>query len=153
MPKFGSGSLENLEGVHPLLVALAHWVVNIFDVSIIYGKRSEEEQKELYAIGRTKELDRDPVTNLDGVKKKSKHQVQEDGFAWAIDVAPYPVSFENKRKVLARFYMMAGYFFAGASILLKGTGYAIRWGGDWDTDKEFTDQNFDDLPHIELVKI
>ncbi|MFQ5990813.1 MAG: hypothetical protein ACE5NA_00110 [Nitrospiraceae bacterium] len=26
----------------------------------------------------------------------------------------------------------------------------IRWGGDWDGDRTFRDQNFNDLSHFEL---
>ena len=29
-------------------------------------------------------------------------------------------------------------------------GLKVRWGGDWDGDFEFKDQNFHDLPHFEL---
>jgi hypothetical protein len=29
-------------------------------------------------------------------------------------------------------------------------GIGLRWGGDWDSDKDFSDQNFDDLVHWEL---
>jgi peptidoglycan L-alanyl-D-glutamate endopeptidase CwlK len=39
-------------------------------------------------------------------------------------------------------------------LLVEGKiSHAIRWGGDWDSDDIFDDQNFDDLPHFELVKI
>lgn len=38
------------------------------------GKRTAQRQRELYAIGRTTELGRKPVTNCDGVKKRSFHQ-------------------------------------------------------------------------------
>jgi len=31
--------------------------------------------------------------------------------------------------------------------------HKLRWGGDWDSDKVFDDQNFDDLPHFELVSV
>jgi hypothetical protein len=27
----------------------------------------------------------------------------------------------------------------------------LRWGGDWDSDKDTKDQNFNDLPHFELI--
>ena len=27
----------------------------------------------------------------------------------------------------------------------------LRWGGDWNDNKDFSDQTFDDLVHFELV--
>jgi hypothetical protein len=30
-------------------------------------------------------------------------------------------------------------------------GVLIRWGGDWDSDGDLTDQTFDDLFHLEVV--
>lgn len=151
MPKFGSTSKKNMEGVHPLLIQILEILVKLFDVSVICGVRTTQEQQDLYAIGRTKDLNRKPVTSRDGVNKKSKHQIQEDGYGHAVDVTPYPIDWSEKHKNLARFYMMAGYAFAIADTVLEGTGYELRWGGDWDSDKDFADQNFDDLPHLELV--
>ena len=29
--------------------------------------------------------------------------------------------------------------------------HKIRWGGDWDSDGEIKDNNFDDLVHIEII--
>ena len=148
MPKFGKKSLQNLEGIHPLLAKCALDVVKIYDISVVQGVRTTEQQQDLYAIGRTKELQRKPVTKLDGVSKKSNQQVKEDGLGYAIDVAPYPVDFALREK----FYMMWGIFYAVSQDVLLGTEYKLRWGGDWDGDHSFKDQSFDDLPHIELIK-
>ena len=30
-------------------------------------------------------------------------------------------------------------------------GIPLRWGGDWDVDTELKDNDFDDLPHFELL--
>ena len=32
----------------------------------------------------------------------------------------------------------------------KQLGVKIRWGGDWDSDGEIKDNNFDDLVHVEI---
>jgi peptidoglycan L-alanyl-D-glutamate endopeptidase CwlK len=29
-------------------------------------------------------------------------------------------------------------------------GVNVRWGGDWDGDRDIDDQTFDDLPHFEF---
>jgi len=153
MPKFGTRSKKKLEGVHPHLVHVAELVVGIFDISVVQGVRTEQQQQELYAIGRTKEVDSDPVTNIDGINRKSNHQVKNDGYGYAIDCYPYPIDLNNKELSRARFYVMWGLFLAVSSVVLKGTGYRLRWGGDWDSDLEFKDQKFHDLPHIELVSV
>lgn len=150
MPKFGTRSKANLEGIHPLLVEIAHKVVRIFDIAIVQGVRTTQEQQDLYAKGRTEPGD--IVTHLDGLKKKSNHQMKSDGLGYAIDADPYPIDYDDKALVRARYYMMAGYFFAIADQVLKGTEFELRWGGDWDSDKDFTDQSFHDLPHFELVR-
>tara|TARA_R110000772_G_scaffold159893_1_gene271073 strand:+ start:774 stop:1091 length:318 start_codon:yes stop_codon:yes gene_type:complete len=31
-------------------------------------------------------------------------------------------------------------------------GFDLRWGGDWDSDGDFDDQTFNDLPHWELIR-
>ena len=41
----------------------------------------------------------------------------------------------------------SGYAFA-FSVMMDVT---LRWGGDWDGDRDFKDQRFIDLPHFELV--
>ena len=70
---------------------------------------------------------------------KSKHNRQP---SLAADVIPYPVDWEDSK----RFYHFAG-FVEG---IAAAKGIKIRWGGDWDGDRSFADQNFHDLPHFEL---
>jgi hypothetical protein len=38
----------------------------------------------------------------------------------------------------------------GAHAIAQEEGFHIRWGGDWDGDGDLTDQQFDDLFHIEV---
>lgn len=55
-------------------------------------------------------------------------------------------------KELARWYHFGGYVLATAD-QLRAQGVMtrrIRQGVDWDGDKKFDDQGFDDLPHTEL---
>lgn len=138
MPKFSKYSLANLETAHQDLQCLFHQVIRDFDIRVLEGHRSVEEQQYLYASGRTR-----PgkiVTQIDGVTKKSSHNYEP---ALAVDVVPYPVDWNDRE----RFYLMAGYVLATASSL----GIAVRWGGDWDSDHDLHDQTFFDLPHFELL--
>ena len=70
-------------------------------------------------------------------------------------MAPYPVIWPDQQPTIElqiaamkRFVYFAGYVKRVADDL----GIAIRWGGDWDGDGDFSDQTFHDLPHFELVQ-
>ena len=88
------------------------------------GLRSAERQKELLAKGATK-------------VKYSKHMEGK-----AVDLAPYPIDWKDRD----RFYYMGGMIRG----IAKQMGIEIRFGGDWDSDGETKDNNFDDLVHIEI---
>tara|TARA_R100001480_G_scaffold141978_1_gene139407 strand:- start:238 stop:531 length:294 start_codon:yes stop_codon:yes gene_type:complete len=94
------------------------------DVTIIEGVRTKERQEELLSKGATK-------------TRFSKHI---DGKA--VDLAPYPIDWEDRE----RFHYMGGMLRGIAQQL----GVKARWGGDWDSDGEIKDNNFDDLVHIEI---
>ena len=124
MPKFGKRSKQRLKGVDSRLVNVLNTLIKIMDVTIIEGLRSKERQQELLAQGKTK-------------VKYSKHMEGK-----AVDLAPYPIDWEDRE----RFHYMGG--------MLRGIGeqmnLKIRWGGDWDSDGEIKDNKFDDLVHVEI---
>jgi len=132
--RFSRVSLERLAGCHWALQDLCHAVIHKHDCTIVYGKRTMAEQQRLVAEGLSKTMN-------------SKHLEQEDGSAWAVDVAPYPIDWNNTK----RFYYFAGMMLALAPIYLP-EGYTLRWGGDWDMDNDLDDQTFMDLVHFELRK-
>ena len=130
--KFSTKSLERLEGVHPALVDLCFHVLQVHDCTVVYGVRTREQQIKLVAEGLSKTMN-------------SKHLVQSDGTAHAVDLAPYPLDWNNTK----RFYYLAGMMKALAPKYLPD-GYVLRWGGDWDMDNDLDDQSFMDLVHFEL---
>lgn len=127
--KFSKSSREKLNTAHPLLQRLFERVIKGYDCSIIYGVRMPDEQQRLFKQGLSKTLN-------------SKHLPQSDGWAHAVDVAPYPIDWHNTK----RFYHFGGYVQRCAEDL----GINIRWGGDWDSDNDLDDQRFMDLVHFEL---
>jgi peptidoglycan L-alanyl-D-glutamate endopeptidase CwlK len=129
MPKFGIKSTENLKTCHPDLQLLFGVVVREFDCSIICGHRGQDDQNDAYRSGKS-QLEWD----------KSKHNKSP---SLAVDVVPYPVDWQD----INRFYLFAGYVKKTAELL----GISVRWGGDWDSDNNTDDQNFNDLPHWELL--
>lgn len=128
MYKFSNNSRKNLSTCDIRLQEIFEEVIKHIDCSVICGYRNEYDQNSVYSLGNSKLKFPD-----------SKHNV---GPSKAIDVIPYPVDWSNVNK----FYYFAGVVKGVASVL----GYKIRWGGDWDSDNEFKDNKFNDLPHFEI---
>lgn len=124
MPKFGKRSKERLRGVDTRLVNVLNELVKIMDVTIIEGLRSKQRQEILLKEGKTK-------------TKFSKHIEGK-----AVDLAPYPIDWEDRD----RFHYMGGMIRG----IAKQLNINVRWGGDWDSDGETKDNRFDDLVHVEI---
>lgn len=133
--KFSRTSLDRLSGVHPALQDLCFAVLQRIDCTVISGKRSTAEQQRLVAEGKSKTM-------------YSKHLEQSDGSAHAVDLSPYPIDWDNKK----RFYYLAGMMMALAPLHIPA-GYVLRYGGDWDMDNDLDDQRFMDLVHFELREV
>ncbi len=125
MYKFGKRSKKRLKGVDHRLIMILDELIKMMDVTIIEGLRSAERQEELLKKGATK-------------VKYSKHMEGK-----AVDLAPYPIDWEDRDT----FHYMAG--------MVRGIGHLlnikVRVGADWDSDGNTKDNSFDDLVHIELV--
>lgn len=135
MPKFSQASFSKLSTCHPDLQALFYEVIKHFDCQILEGYRSKDAQEEAFKNGRTQ------LHWPDG-----KHNKQP---SMAVDVAPWPIQWNNEK----RFYWFAG-FVMGIAQKLKDEGkmsHSVRFGGDWDRDKNIDDQTFMDTVHYELV--
>ena len=79
-------SLKMLKGVHPNLVNFMTELIKIspWNFKITAGVRTAEEQNKLYQQGRTTKGIK--VTNVDGYKLKSNHQIKFDGLGYAADI-------------------------------------------------------------------
>lgn len=129
MPSFSQKSLEKLSTCHPDLQRLLKECIKYVDFTILEGHRGEEAQNEAFKKGNS------TLKWPDGKHNKLP--------SIAVDVAPWPVDFNNT----ARFYMLIGFIRGVASQL----GIKVRVGADWDGDFETTDQKLVDLPHVELL--
>lgn len=127
--KFSERSKQNLSQCHPDLQKIALAVLEIHDCTVIEGHRPKEEQDKAFHSGKSK---------LKWPESKHNKKPSE-----AIDLVPYPIDWNDKN----RFYYFAGLVMGTAHSL----GINLRWGGDWDGDNSFKDQNFHDLPHFERV--
>jgi hypothetical protein len=66
--------------------------------------------------------------------------------ALAVDLQPYPRPTTDVKLCAA-----LGYIAGRAWAIAREEGVTIRWGGDWDSDGDLTDQTFDDLFHLETI--
>jgi len=150
MPVYSKRSQANLDTCDHHLQILFTEVVKHYDCTVLYGRRSPEEQFELYKIGRVlkngvwviKDKSK-KVTNCDGYIKVSNHNFSPSK---AVDVAPYinGVSLNAQQC----------YHFAGVVIgiaICMNLRNKIRSGCDWDADNDIKDQSFNDLLHWEIV--
>ena len=122
---FGDTSKKRMEGVHPKLIECAELALSygLIDMTILPdgGLRTLERQKEFVKSGASQTI-------------KSKHVAQSDGYSHAIDLAPYPIDWNN----IERFLLVATLMFKAAAELEIN----LCWGGHW--------KSFKDYPHFEL---
>ncbi len=145
MPALGTESESMLVTCYPNVQRIMRIVINLIDYKVIFGHRSIEIQQGLFAAGRS---------TLDGINKKSQHNFDPSR---AIDIAPWPIQWPDEEGIsdgerehrVKRFHVLAG--------VVLGVGHAIDipliWGGDWDHDFTYNDQNFHDLGHFQLMKV
>lgn len=136
MPFFSQPSREKLVTCDSRLIRLCTKVVQVFDVTVLCGRRDEQEQNRHFNSGNSKV--RYP---------NSKHNSIP---SMAIDLAPYPIPLDwgKQWKDKVKFYELKAIMFYEADRL----GVRLRWGGDWDGDGDYKDQKFDDLVHYEIVE-
>lgn len=127
MYKFSDKSKKRLESCDKRLQEIFNEVIKHYDCTIIQGYRTTLEQEELYKAGKSK-------------VQRSKHNKYP---AEAVDVAPYPIVWDD----YDRFKFFGGFVCAVAAM----KGVKIRWGGDWDSDRELDDQTINDYVHFELI--
>lgn len=132
--KYSQNSEKNLATCHPDLQKLFRAVLEIYDHAITEGIRTKEDQDKYFAEGKTK-LKYPAGKHCENPSK-------------AVHALPFGTSVTST----AQRNMYKYYFFAGCVLAVAyQLNIKIRWGGDWDSDKDFSDQTFDDLMHFELV--
>ena len=136
MPKYGTTSRKRLEQCDQRIQDIMNEVIEYYDCKILTGHRTKEEQQAMFDLKRSK------------VKwPNSKHNSMP---SIAIDVAPWPIPKQwgkNWKDRVKLYELKAIIFFIAAK-----HGVKIRFGGDWDQDKDYTDNKFDDLVHFEIVE-
>ncbi len=153
MANFGERSLSNLDTCHEDIKLILGQAIQYYDFSVICGIRNTAEQQRLFHDGKSQ---------LDGINRKSKHQGRpnEDGeiVSFAVDIMPYKSgtnAFSGDEKDNRRFYYLMGIIKAiSEHLLTQGfITHKVTFGLDWDGDDIYKDQNFDDMPHVQIDSI
>jgi peptidoglycan L-alanyl-D-glutamate endopeptidase CwlK len=129
MPQFSSKSLEKLKNCHKKLQLICNKIIKYYDFTILEGFRSQQLQNKYFTEKKTQLC-----------WPESKHNTLP---SCAIDIAPWPINWQDR----ASFYFLSGLVLATA----KEHNINLRWGGDWNQNMNFSDENFSDLVHFELI--
>jgi peptidoglycan L-alanyl-D-glutamate endopeptidase CwlK len=129
----GKRTVKKLAQADYKLTLLVDEVLKNMDIGVFESSRTLKRQQKLFRKG---------LSQLDGIKRVSKHQVDEKHpKARAIDCFPYEKghnSFDGSDKSQLMFYEMNWHFYR-ASVKLN---IPIKQGYLW---------SFKDMPHIELA--
>jgi peptidoglycan L-alanyl-D-glutamate endopeptidase CwlK len=129
MATFSAISRERLESCDPRLQTVFNEVVKFFDCSILEGHRGQALQHLYFTQGKSK-LDW-PNGEHNSIPSK------------AVDAMPCPIDWKDTNRIC---------YFAGFVVgIAAHMGIKIRWGKDWDGDRDLNDQTFNDGPHFEVV--
>lgn len=116
----------------PFLQELVDYILQHINISLICGFRNEQEQNAAFDAGAS--TLRWPDGNHNQLPSK------------AVDLQPYPYPTDS-----LKLWASLGYIAGLAAEYARWRGRRIRWGGDWNGDGSMTDQNFDDLFHLEVL--
>ena len=135
MPYFSKTSMGRLNDCHKDLITIFKHVIKFIDCSVLVSYRPEHDQNLAFETGKSKLRYPD-----------SKHNKLP---AMAVDVAPYPIDWEDAK----RFYYFGGIVLGIANRLYNEgeISHRVRWGGDWNMNHDLSDQDLFDLVHFELV--
>jgi hypothetical protein len=164
MPSFGKKSIKVKATLNPYLQMTCEYVIESFDISLLEGRRGKERQNSLFDLKKT-----------NAKWPNGKHNADEnapfpDNLSMAVDAVPWPIPEswgELKSETIqtrdaewlerVKFYQMTAVFKAAWARVQKeapfSRKYRMRFGNDWDSDNDYTDQTFNDLVHVELELI
>lgn len=141
MNRYSTQSKQRLSQCHPDLQVIFATVLVVMNHTVLTGHRGKKDQTEKFLNGQSQVQ-----------WPNSKHNSEP---SMAIDAAPWPIPAKwgaGNRDEYEKFRYFAFYVLGVADVLFQigAVPHRLRWGGDWDGDKDVTDQSFNDLVHFEL---
>lgn len=129
MPSFDASSTQHLSQAHPLLQKLMNEAIKEYLFIVMDAMRGRAAQEDAVRRGASKVHFGDSAHNYVP--------------AVALDIAPSPLDWSN-RKAFAHLQLEI------IKPIAKKLNIPIRQGIDFNMDGNLTDDNFVDLPHVEL---
>ncbi|MCP4900527.1 MAG: M15 family metallopeptidase [bacterium] len=167
MSHYGGRSLTRLRTGHSELQTLYSEVDIYYPHTILEVKRLIEQQAKNVANGVSKTMESkhllEPAEAVDAAPDPLRWPEQKDDYQAMMllihENMPQPEGAKlikliaKHSKEIGRWYHFAGYVLATADQLRQQGRMTrkIRQGVDWNGNKKFEDQSFDDLPHTELL--
>jgi hypothetical protein len=168
-------SLTVLNTCHPFIVQSALKVTEVMDFRVECGSRTMEEQDRLKAQGLTTLSGHSPYAkHVVGAYRKLSDAIDVDPYYQTEPHVRYPdlmlkqvLDPANSKaisrqkyiegcKAYAQYARLADAFIHAARRIADTNpewfGWRLRWGGDWDEDYRLSDNIFDDLPHLEIMR-
>ena len=130
---WGSRSLVIREELMPELQEFVDVVLDTspFDLSLTDGHRGQIQQDTAFASG---------ASEVQWPNSKHNRNPSE-----AVHIDPYPIDYEN----WLLYYCLAGVIW---TVSIGFPDLQLRWGGDWNTDRQLNAERFRDLAHWEVVR-
>lgn len=151
---FGRSSQGEIDTLHPDYKLIHKTAIKTIpvDYGVHNGGRTFSLQLEYFLGGKSRLDPRKP-----GVLEKAKHVIYEG--REKAEASDIHVSGKHKGESLTwnkdHLIFVAAYLIAVADMLYAQglISHRLRWGGNWDMDGTIViDQEFDDLPHLEMYK-
>jgi hypothetical protein len=175
MARFSQKSKDHLDTCHPFIVECANIVILKRDFTVIEGARSPEVQDMCFSGGASKLRGSDHrAKHVIGVHRDKSDAIDVAPYYSTKPHLRFPdhtlhgvIDIQNSTglrksraikmsKEWAEFAILAMLFREAArAVSLESLEYAnwrLRWGGDWNENYELSDNVFNDLPHLEIVR-
>lgn len=152
MYSFSEKSKSIIKTLHADIQFVLYKAIEVVDFSVDSGYRDATQQNALFREGKSQLI-----------FDQSKHNKKP---SQAVDIYPYPLDWEilnmpykkiiKSKNLIERYFAEIEKFYFLAGVMKTVTiqpGINMIWGGDWDNDNDFKDNNFDDLGHFELTEV
>lgn len=131
MPHLGPASLRRIATCDPRLQLVCRDVIKVTDFAVTCGHRTLAEQVVKWEQGRT-------TPGKIVTWAKPGESVHGTNPSRAIDLAPFPIDWDNEQ----RFIELGGMMLYAAAL----RGIALEWGGHWSKRRR-------DLPHYQVPRV
>lgn len=145
MYRYSQRSRKKMESCDARWVHIFETLAKFHNITIIEGERGRERQDDLFHTGESKVQWPNSKHNVIEPDKKAGKK------SLAIDAALYfPHLGGIKWEDIGTARYFGGIVMGTAKIMYPDTTF--RWGGDWNSDMDTSNNTFNDLWHLEIVE-